>query len=82
MSYKTDLQAINTELEEILEAVNDLPDAVQRFSLPIEVKTEKEMNSVLRNADKNDIGSIYKYIGKTSGHYIRGELYIIAEEAE
>ena len=80
MSYKSDLQAINTELEEILEAVNDLPDAIQRFYLPIEVKTEKEMNSVLKNATKDDIGSVYKYIGKTTNTYTNGALYIIGEE--
>lgn len=79
MSYKSDLQAINTELEEILEAVNDLPDAIQRSPLPPEVSTEEEMKSILDSATKNDIGSIYKFIGKTSGPYIRGELYIIEE---
>ena len=80
MSYKSDLQATNATLGEILEAVNDLPDAVQRFSLPIEVKTEKEMKSILKNATKNDIGSVYKYTGETTGGFIYGVHYIIEEE--
>ena len=81
MSYKSDLQAINTELEEILEAVNDLPDGIQRLALPTKVETEKEMESILNNANHNSVGSIYKYTGKTTDTYIYGSLYIIAEGA-
>ncbi len=82
MSYKSDLQAINTELEEILEAVNDLPDGLQRSPLPIEVSTEEEMGSILNSATQNSVGSIYKYVGKTTDTYAYGCLYIIAEETE
>ena len=82
MSYKEDLQAINTELEEILDAVNDLPDAIPRSPLPIEVRTEAEMTAILTNATSADIGAIYKYIGGTTLTYTNGELYIIAEETE
>ena len=58
MSYKNDLQAINTELGKILEAVNDLPDAIQRSPLPIEISTETEMTDILTNATVADVGAI------------------------
>lgn len=80
MSYKTDLQAINTELEEILEAVNDLPDGLQRSALPIEVKTEKEMTDILTNATFKDVGAVYKYVGNTTSKYTKDALYVIGEE--
>lgn len=80
MSYKSDLQAINTELEEILEAVNDLPDAIQRSPLPLEVKTETEMDSILTNATFMDVGAVYKYVGRTTSKYTKDALYIIGEE--
>ncbi len=82
MSYKTDLQGNNTELEEILETVQDLPDAVQRSPFPIEVSTASKMDAILKKATKVDVGATYKYVGETTGTYRNGELYIIAEETE
>lgn len=81
MSYKSDLQAINIELGKILNAVNDLPDAIQRSPLPIEIGTEEEMTAILNAATVNDVGAVYKYTGNTN-KYTKGELYIIAEETE
>ena len=79
MSYKQDLQTINTELRGILSTV--LSGGIQRSPLPIEVSTEDEMTAILASATEADIGAIYKYTG-TTGKYTRGGLYIITEEAE
>ena len=82
MSYKEDLQAVNTKLEEILATVNELPIAVgDNSALPIEVATESEMNALLFNATAKSVGSVYKYTGP-SGTYENGELYILAEEGD
>ena len=81
MSYKEDLQYINTELRDILDTANDLPTGVSQLSgLPIEVFTEETMNAILKNAMAIDVGTIYKYRGVTTDAYTNGELYIISEE--
>lgn len=81
MSYKQELQVINTELRGILSAVSNLTGGIQRSPLPIEVKTEAEMTAILATATEEDIGAVYKYIGPSTNTYTRGVLYII-EEAE
>ena len=81
MSYKQDLQTINTELRGILSTVSNLSGGIQRSPLPIEVSTEDEMTVILASATEADIGAIYKYTG-TTGKYTSGSLYIITEEAE
>lgn len=80
MSYKQELQVINTRLNRILTTVYNLSDGIQRLPLPIEVNTEGEMEAILATATEADIGAIYKYTGNP-GKYTSGELYIIAEEA-
>ena len=80
MSYKEQLQANNAGLEEILETVNDLPDAIQRSPFPVEVKTYEGMIAKLNAATPLDVGAVYKYVGRTSKPFERGALYIIAEE--
>lgn len=82
MSYKEQLQANNADLEEILETVNDLPDAIQRSPFPVEVETYEDMMEILNAATPLDVGGIYKYIGKTNDTFTQGSLYIIAEETE
>ncbi len=79
MSYKQDLQTINTGLQGILSAVNDLPDGIQRSPLPMEVFTENEMTAILSNATDKDIGAVYKYMGEP-GTYEKGSYYIIETE--
>lgn len=79
MSYKQDLQTINTKLKGILSTVNNLSGGIQRSPLPIEVRTEDEMEAILANATEADIGAIYKYTGSTTNNYTHGVLYIIEE---
>lgn len=44
-------------------------------SLPIEVSTESEMNTLL---ETSAVGSVYKYTG-TTGTYENGALYVVEE---
>ena len=81
MSYKQELQVINTKLRGILSMVNNLSDGVQLSALPIEVSTEDEMTAILTGATDADIGAVYKYIGETTDTYENGELYIILEDS-
>ncbi len=82
MSYKTELQANNAELKELLSMVDELPEGESRSPMPIEVSTEAAMSAILASATSKDVGAIYKYTGKKSATYKYGALYIIEEESE
>lgn len=82
MLYKEKLKANNADLEEILGAVNELPNVPpsRDSPLPITVATEEEMTAILTNATAESVGAVYKYVGRTTLTYEHGALYIIAEE--
>lgn len=42
---------------------------------PIEISTVAEMNERLANASPNHDGTVFKYIGETSGGYIQNGFY-------
>lgn len=49
---------------------------------PIEVTSEVRMNALLINATEESIGTVYKYIGPTSGVFTSGQLYMLTEVEE
>ena len=47
---------------------------------PIEVATPEEMDEILANATEESVGSLYLYVGETSGAYKKGVIYCLYEE--
>lgn len=82
MSYKNKIQAINAELERILTTINNFSLGKPQSGLPIEVKSEALMTTILNSATAESVGTIYKYTGETPSTYEYGALYIIEEESE
>lgn len=58
-----------------------LKDGTANFTsesgMPIEVKTESEMNDILNRATQSDVGKIYLYTGTTTNVYKNNELYVL-----
>ncbi len=82
MSYKQRLQSNNTELDEIIDVIDELPDntpAPDDSPMPHEIDSAEKMNSILKNATADNVGEVYKYVGGPSDVYEYGQLYIIAE---
>lgn len=58
----------------LIKAVNSLVDGYGDSPLPIKVESEAEMNALL---DTAAVGSIYKYVDKTTDTYESGALYVV-----
>lgn len=71
---KAGLSCSNKVMNSNIVVTADEPSDTQRA---IAIYSESEMLSLLNNADLNSIGSIYKYVGKTSNIFERDALYMI-----
>lgn len=65
--------------DNLTEAIDNLIQfsATSNSSIPIQIKTEEEMNNLLMKATVSSIGSVYKYVGTTTETYTEGSLYVI-----
>ena len=84
---KTDVKYTSADVPAGIDAVynsgfSDGAASVIDSPLPIEVKTEAEMNNILNAATNNDVGAIYKYIGETTSLYIKDGLYMVTKETK
>lgn len=67
---------LSTVLQEIQDAISG---GVASTGKPIEVPTSEKMDEILSSASAASVGTVYKYMGNTTGIYEHGAIYIISE---